>query len=139
MLNDTAKLRRIREAMNVALAEIGAIEDISFEIGNMGYEADGTKCKMTVTMYTGTETKCKSQRDLESAGTVRIYHQTKPESITILSEDIGKEFKVMHETYTLVGWMPKGRRYNWIGKSSNGSEYKFEDATLYPFAEEWRK
>ena len=138
MLNDTAKLRRIREAMNVALAEIGAIEDISFEIGNMGYDADGKKCKMTMTMYTGTEKKCKSQRDLESIGRVNLYPPSKLPT-AILSEDIGKKFTVDGQTFTLVGWMSRGRKYNWIGKDSNGSTYKFADATLFPFAEKWRK
>jgi len=144
MLNDEEKLDRIRAALDVSLAEIGASEDISFEIGNMRYDANGTKCKMTVTMYTGTKTKCRSQRDLESAGTVRIYHQTKPEHITILSEDIGNEFTVshsrgIHETFTLVGWISRGRKYNWVGKDSSGESYKFTNEQLYPFAEGWRR
>ena len=55
MLNDTKKLDRLRSALEASLKEIGQGEGITFDLGNMRFDPDGSQCSMKLTMHSGAE------------------------------------------------------------------------------------
>jgi len=147
MLNDKAKLRRIRAAMEVALKQVGEGEGITFDLGNMRFDPDGTQCSMKLTMHSGTEQKDASTRDLERYGPVTCYHpdiekrsysEGNPSLVCIRAADIGKEFTANGKTYTLVGYKPRASKFRWVARSATGDLVMWTDGTLYRFAKEWR-
>jgi len=142
--------------MEVALKQVGEGEGITFDLGNMRFDPDGSQCSMKLTMHSGAEAKEPSARDLERhspvslwgippmevaqsygvhKGTVTVDTEVMTE---IKAEDIGKEFTANGKTYTLVGYKPRASKFRWVARAEDGGLVKFTDGTLYRFAKEWR-
>jgi hypothetical protein len=126
--------------MEVALKQVGEGEGITFDLGNMRFDPDGSQCSMKLTMHSGAEAKEPSTRDLERYSPISCWYSGAGESsrVQIRAEDVGKTFEANRKTYTLVGYKPRASKFRWVARAEDGGLVKFTDGTLYRFAKEWR-
>jgi len=141
MLNNTKKLDRLRAALEASLKEIGEGEGITFDLGVLRFDSDGSRCTVNLTMHSGTEEKEPSTRDLERYSPISCWYsgqQLESSRVQIRAEDIGKEFTANGQPFTLVGYKPRASKFRWVARAEGGGLVKFTDGTLYRFAKEWR-
>ncbi len=121
---DRNKLKELRSAMDVALAEVGKKYGVAFSIGNISYDADSFRtrleCAEVGTSKSGNaSTAVRDVKLAKGLKLLKIMHPKLP--------DVGQTVKLRGEQYKMVGANTAFRSNQIImQRVSDGKCYRFE-------------
>lgn len=88
---------------------------MKLELGSISFRSDSLSAKVTGYVVGG---------DVDDANLEELEFKNLCHKFGMRPEDYGREFESCGRTYKLIGFLPKAKKYPYIGLASNGTKYK---------------
>ena len=115
MAFNSENLKEMRGEINAALKGVEEKYGVNFSLGSISFTANDFRVKLTCTENTESG---------ESVTPEALAFQRSAKSFGI-TKQLGDAFVSRGETYTIVGLLPRSKKYPLLGKNANGVTYKF--------------
>ena len=109
-------LRNLRPELELALEDLAARHNITFNVGNISFDPNSAQIKLGMTTNSSSG-DIVPQYEIDFNKYCRRYGLEK--------SDLGRTFKSGSKTFTLVGCKPRATKYPLLGVDANGNTYKF--------------
>lgn len=125
-LNNRQDLRTLRSDLQAALSDLETKHGITFNVGRMTYEADGSMAKIKLSAVSG-----EAPGNVGDLGTPEaVEYATRAPEFGLEKAWLGREFNCVHGTFKLVGLKPRARKYPVVAQAENGKRYKMPVAIV---------
>lgn len=119
-----SQIKNIRKDMNAALEKVTEKHGVAFEIGTIRFDRFGFSVSVKAVKLDGDEStdqesidRAKFERDVARSFDVSpdLFHQT---------------FEYGGDSYKIVGYKPRSRKYPIVAENQNGTRYKFPKTVI---------
>ena len=122
-LNNRTDLKILRDKMNKALATISDEVGISFNVGSMSYENDGT----SATIKVGASAIGEDGKIVDKAA---VEFEKYCDLVGLKPDDLGKPVVVGGKSFVVSGLNMKAKKYPVIARAPSGKSYKLSAAAV---------
>ena len=118
---DKPTVQYIRKRLQTVLTPLAKELGVSIDLGSCTYQTSNCRIQLKVSVLNPDGEPVTEEADaFKLSAKLFGFEPT----------DLGAEFVVQGQTYTICGLRPKSRKYPVIGRSVNGKDYKFASRTV---------